>query len=153
MERRRHVLERLHLQVGDGLPGDVRHRHAEQQRVDVVTHHHVLAEVGRLRRKVRVQVERMVVHGEQAEQVVVVFGDRLARPVLVDRSDLELLVGPSELHGAHSWGGSNFDVRCIPAARPLAAMTRAILREASSIISSPSMADPRAPPACDVHQS
>ena len=41
----------------------------------------------------------------------------------------------------------------MPAARPLPAMTRAILREASSIISSPSMADPFAPPASEVHQS
>ena len=41
----------------------------------------------------------------------------------------------------------------MPAARPLAAITRAILREASSIISSPSMADPLAPPASEVHQS
>ena len=41
----------------------------------------------------------------------------------------------------------------MPAIRPLPATTRAIFREASSIISSPSMADPRAPPASEVHQS
>src|SRR5207245_10546897 len=70
--------------------------------------------------------------GEQAEQLVVVLGDRLARPVLVDRSDLELLVGPSELHAAHSWGGSNLDVRCRPAARPLAAIDRKSTRLNSS---------------------
>src|SRR5208282_3722297 len=101
-------------------------------------------------------MERMVVHGEQAEQVVVVLGDRLARPVLVDRADLELLIRPSELHRAHSpagCGGSNLLVRCMPAARPLPAITRAILLEASSIISSPSMADPFAPPASEVHHS
>ena len=40
-----------------------------------------------------------------------------------------------------------------PAARPLAAMTSAILRDASSIISSPSIAAPRAPPAAEVYQS
>src|SRR4051794_25306144 len=49
----------------------------------------------------RVQVQRVVVHGEQAEQVVVVLGDRLAGPVLVRRADLELLVAASELH-AHT---------------------------------------------------
>ena len=71
----------------------------------------------------------MVVHGQQAEQVVVVLGDRLAWPVLVDRAGLELLIGPSELHRdvLHACGGSNLEVRCMPAARPLAAITRAIL--------------------------
>ncbi len=54
---------------------------------------------------------------------------------------------------AQSCGGSKEDVRAIPAARPLAAITTAILREASSIISSPSMTAPRMPPASDVCQS
>ena len=40
----------------------------------------------------------MVVHGQQAEQVIVVLGDGLARPVLVRRSDLELLIAATELH-------------------------------------------------------
>src|SRR6185312_5643198 len=111
------------------------------------------AELGGLPGVVRVQVERVVVHGQQAEQVVVVLGDGLAGPVLVHRADLELLVGAPESHRQASEGGSNFEVRRIPAARPLAAMTRAILREASSIISSPSMAEPLAPPASEVHQS
>src|SRR5580704_9819203 len=153
VEGRRHVLERLHFQVRDGLARDVRYRHAEQQRIDVVAYHHVPPEVGGLPGVVRVEVERVVVHGEEAEQVVVVLGDRLAGPVLVDRPGLELLIRPSELHRVHSCGGSNLEVRSMPAARPLAAMTRAILREASSIISSPSMADPLAPPAREVHQS
>src|SRR5580704_1437152 len=34
VEGRRHVLERLHFQVRDGLARDVRYRHAEQQRID-----------------------------------------------------------------------------------------------------------------------
>jgi hypothetical protein len=50
-------------------------------------------------------------------------------------------------------GGSNAEVRRMPAARPLPAITRAILRDASSIISSPSMAAPFAPPASEVYQS
>ena len=50
-------------------------------------------------------------------------------------------------------GGSNFDVRSMPAARPFAEMTSAILRDASSIISSPSIAEPFLPPASDVDHS
>ena len=92
------MAQRLDLEVGDRLAADVRHRHAEQQRVDVVADDDVLAEVGGLLRVVDVQVQRVVVHREQAEQVVVVLGDRLAGPVLVDRADLELLVVPTELH-------------------------------------------------------
>jgi hypothetical protein len=48
---------------------------------------------------------------------------------------------------AGSW---NVWVRPIPAARPFAATTKAILREASSIISSPSITAPRAPPTAEV---
>ena len=38
-----------------------------------------------------VGVQRVVVHRDHAEQVVVVLGDRLAGPVLVDVADLEVL--------------------------------------------------------------
>ncbi len=51
-------------------------------------------------------------------------------------------------------GGRNgSDWRCMPAARPFAAITRAILRLASSSISSPSITAPRAPPAAEVCHS
>ena len=81
------------------LPLTSGHRHAQQQGVDVVAHDDVLAEVGRLLGVVDVHVQRVMVHREQAEQVVVVLGDRLAGPVLVHGADLELLVVPAELHG------------------------------------------------------
>jgi hypothetical protein len=51
-------------------------------------------------------VQRVVVHREQAEHVVVRLGDGLRGPVLVDRPDLELLevaavrVGAGRLAGA-----------------------------------------------------
>ena len=38
-----------------------------------------------------VGVQRVVVHGDHAEQVVVVLGDRLAGPVPVDVADVEVL--------------------------------------------------------------
>src|SRR5882757_6053950 len=98
VEGRRDMAQRLDLQVGDRLARHVRHRHAQQQRVDVVAHHHVPAEVRAVLGVVGVQVERVVIHGEEAEEMVVVFRDRLSRPVLVDRTDLELLVGPPEPH-------------------------------------------------------
>jgi hypothetical protein len=50
----------------------------------------------------RIQMQGMVVHREQAEEVVVVLRDRFARPVLVGRSDLELLEITPELHPAHA---------------------------------------------------
>src|SRR4029453_1538168 len=43
-----------------------------------------------------VGVQRVVVHGDHAEQVVVVLGDRLARPVPVDVTDHEVLQVPPE---------------------------------------------------------
>ena len=47
-------------------------------------------------------------------------------------------------------GGSNFVVRVIPAARPFAEITSAIFREASSIIYSPCITAPLAPPFSEV---
>ncbi len=152
VEGGRHVPQRLDLQVGDRLAGHVGHGHAQQQRVHVVADHDVPAEVGGLTRVVGVQVERVVVHRQQAEQMVVVLGDRLAGPVLVDGPDLELLEGASELHRQAS-GGWKEAVRRMPAARPLPATTSAILRLASSIISSPSIAEPFVPPASEVCHS
>src|SRR5690606_41061998 len=55
--------------------------------------------------------------------------------------------------GAHCCGGVQRLVRVMPAARPLLAITSAILREASSIISSPSIAAPRLPPSAEVYHS
>jgi hypothetical protein len=46
-------------------------------------------------------MQRMVVHRDEAEQVVVGLGDGLARPVPVDRTDLELLVCAPKLHAPH----------------------------------------------------
>jgi hypothetical protein len=43
-------------------------------------------------------MQGVVVHREQAKEVVVVLGYRLAWPVFVDRVDLELLVVPPERH-------------------------------------------------------
>jgi hypothetical protein len=47
-------------------------------------------------------VERVVVHGDHAEEMVVGLGDRLARPVAVDVAHLEVLEVPAEralVHG------------------------------------------------------
>src|SRR4051812_2697276 len=90
VEDRRRVAELLGRQVRDGLAGDVRDAHAERQRVDVGPHHDVAALLG-LRRVDVVDVQRVVVHRQQAEEVVVALGDGLGRPVLVDRALLELL--------------------------------------------------------------
>src|SRR5215467_9646358 len=59
---------------------------------------------------------------------------------------------PNE-NSTHRTGGVNALVRDIPAARPLADTTSAIFRDASSIISSPSITAPTLPPASDVQYS
>ena len=60
------------------------------------------------------------------------------------------IVRCAQASGAQLWGGVQTSPRCMPAARPLPEITRAILRDASSIISSPSMTAPRAPPCSEV---
>ena len=60
-------------------------------------------------------------------------------------------VQPLFVGGTLLWsGGLKVLVRLSPAARPFAAITSAILREASSIISSPSITAPVAPPCSEV---
>jgi hypothetical protein len=90
VEHRGGVLELLGGQVGDRLPADVRHAHPERQRVDERPDDDVAALL-RPRRVHVVDVQRMVVHRQQAEEVIVALGDGLRRPVLVDGPDLELL--------------------------------------------------------------
>src|SRR6185369_14121183 len=70
---------------------------------DVVADDHVAAEVGLRLGVVRVGVQRVVVHRDHAEQVVVVLGDGLAGPVLVHVADGEVLEVATEgaLVGRH----------------------------------------------------
>src|SRR3712207_6098159 len=87
------MAELLGGEVGDRLARDVRDAHPERQAVDERAHDDVAALLGLARVHI-VDVQRVVVHGDQAEEVVVVLGDRLGRPVLVDGADLELLEVP-----------------------------------------------------------
>ena len=91
-----------------------------------------------------------------------VFDSSLCRQVVpgVGAPDVQITDGHavSVLTRARSTAGQfamgvQTSVRCMPAARPLAEITSAILRDASSIISSPSIAEPFVPPASDVHHS
>jgi hypothetical protein len=84
------VRELLGREVRDRLAGDVGNRHPERQRVDERPHDDVAALLRPARVHV-VDVQRVVVHRDQAEEVVVGLGDRLRRPVLVDGALLELL--------------------------------------------------------------
>src|SRR6476620_3651916 len=109
VERRLRVLQLLHLEVRDRLAGDVRHAHSQDERVHQVADDDVLAELGLGLGVVGVGVQRVVVHRDHAEQVVVGLGDGLAGPVLVDVADLEVLevaaetgLAGIELAAAHS---------------------------------------------------
>ena len=63
------------------------------------------------------------------------------------------IVAIKHLNRTQEGGRKGSPRRSIPAARPLPAITNAILRLASSIISSPSITAPRAPPAREVCHS
>src|SRR3954454_24457118 len=90
MEDRGGVAELLRGEVGDRLAADVGDAHAQREAVDERPDDDVAPLLGLLGVDV-VEVQRVVVHGDQAEQVVVRLGDRLGRPVLVDVTDLEFL--------------------------------------------------------------
>ena len=105
VEDRRGVLELLGGEVGDRLARDVGDAHPQRQRVDERPHDHVAALLG-LRGVDVVDVQRVVVHGDEAEEVVVGLGHRLGGPVLVDGPDLELLeVAPVGVRPAGLAGG------------------------------------------------
>ena len=91
VEGRARVAQRLDLEVRDRLARDVRHAHAEHERVDEVADDDVAPELRLGLGVVRIGVQRVVVHRDHAEEVVVGLGDRLARPVVVDVAELELL--------------------------------------------------------------
>ena len=84
------------LQVGDRCTADVRHTHADDDRVDEIAHHQVLAELGVVLGVPEIHVHWVVVHGEQTEEVVVALGDGLAGPMAIDVPHLEVFEIPSE---------------------------------------------------------
>jgi len=90
VEDRSRMAERLRGQVGDRLAAHVGDAHAERQGVDQRPDDDVAALLGRTGVLV-VEVQRVVIHRDEAEQVVVGLGHRLGRPVPVDGADLELL--------------------------------------------------------------
>src|SRR3954453_14317180 len=105
VEHRGGVLELLRGEVRDRLAADVGDAHPERQRVDERADDDVAPLLG-LRGVHVVDVQRVVVHRQQAEEVVVALGDGLRRPVLVDGADLELLeVAPVGMRAARLAGG------------------------------------------------
>src|SRR5205823_2511544 len=97
--------QRLHFEVGDARAAHVGDAHPEDERVDEISYDHVLLVDRLVLGEPLVGVQGVVVHRDHAEQVVVVLGDRLARPVLVDDADLEVLeVAPERpvVHGGHA---------------------------------------------------
>ena len=70
VEDRRRMLQFFGRQIRDHLAADVTHRHAERQRVDERADDDVPSLLGLLCVDV-VEVQRMVVHGDQTEQVVI----------------------------------------------------------------------------------
>ena len=113
VEHRRRMLELFGGEVGDRLAADVAHRHAERQRVDERAHDDVAALLGGGRVDV-VDVQRVVVHGDQAEEVVVGLGDGLGRPVLVHVADLELLQVAAVGVGAARLARGLIGLQCSP---------------------------------------
>ncbi len=86
------------------LPRHVGDAHAEREAVDERPDDDVAPLLGLLRVHV-VDVQRVVVHRDQAEQVVVCLGHRLRGPVLVHGADLELLeVAPVRMGAARPRG-------------------------------------------------
>jgi hypothetical protein len=90
VEDRSGMLQLLGGEIGDRLARDVGDGHAQRERVDERANHDVPSLL-RPRRVDVVDVQGVVVHRQQAEEMVVCLRDGLGRPVLVDRSDLELL--------------------------------------------------------------
>src|SRR5215475_7651102 len=98
------VLEGVHLEVGDGPPGDVRHRHVDVHAVDERAQDHALLVLGVGLGVVRIGMERVLVHGQEGEPRAVGLGDGAPRPVLEDLAHRKLLEIASVAHGAPGLG-------------------------------------------------
>ena len=83
-------------EVGDRSSGDVRHAHPEQQGVDERPDDDVAPAIHLGLGVVGVDVQRADRHREEAEQVVLRLGDRLARPVGERVARLVVLEVPAE---------------------------------------------------------
>src|SRR5215813_3575457 len=94
------VLEGIHLEVGDGPSGDVRHRHADDHTVDEGAQDHALLVLGVGLGVVSVGVERVLVHGQEGEPRAVGLGDGAPRPMPEHLTHRELLEVASVAHGA-----------------------------------------------------
>jgi len=147
---RRRMRQLLRGEVRDRLARDVRDGHPEGQGVDERSGHHVAPLLGAGGVDV-VDVQRVVVHGQEAEEVVVGLRRGLGRPVAVDVADLELLeVAPvgagagglalarvraeGAAHGSADPGGPGYTVRAAMRSprdffEPLCAGAPAPLRE------------------------
>ena len=103
VEGRLRMAQRLDLEVGDGRARDIGHAHAEHQRVDEIADHDVLAVDRLVLGEPLVGVERVVIHRDHAEEMIVGLGDGLARPVSVDVAGLEVFEIPAEwsIVGSH----------------------------------------------------
>src|SRR5258708_25579931 len=92
--------------MGDGEAAHVGHRHPDHQAVYEVADDDVLTEL-RLRLPVpRIRMQRMVVHRDHAEEMVVFLGDGLAGPVLVDVANLEVFEVTTERTLVHGHAAS-----------------------------------------------
>src|SRR5207247_2535848 len=93
------VLERVHLEIGDGPSRDIGHRHADDHAVHERPKDHPLLVLSIRLRVMGVRVQRMLVHGEESEPGAVRFGDGAARPVPEGLTDREFFKVASVAHG------------------------------------------------------
>src|SRR6266851_3852230 len=93
------VLERVHLEIGDGAPRNVGDAHADDDAEDQRAQHHALLVLGVGLGKMRVGMQRVLVHGEEREPRAVPLGDGAPGPVIELLSHRELLEVAPVAHG------------------------------------------------------
>lgn len=84
------MLDPLIFEIGDGLTADIPHGHANDEAEDEGADDEHLAVLG-LTRVFPVEMDWMMVHGEQAEQIVIRLGDRLPGLVVVNIAKGEVI--------------------------------------------------------------
>src|SRR3954454_11450536 len=105
VEDRGRVAELVRCEVRDRLARHIRNRHSERQRVHQRADHNVLALLA-LRRVDVVQVQRVMVHRDEAEEVVIRLRNGLRGPVLVDGAYVEFLQVAPVCVGTGGFAGS-----------------------------------------------
>src|ERR1700730_778210 len=97
MKSRPQVPHILKLKVGNRFTADIRHTHTQRDTEDKRANYETLLELCILT-VIRIDMQRIVIHGEHAEKCIIIFSNGTTGPVFIDISNFKLFKSSTKLH-------------------------------------------------------